>query len=109
METTDLIIDVINGIEEEDATEGNHTCDQGEYQVLIYWNNDNAFVVDVKRNGWPWSLPSHINRNLLIEVVKEKVKEIRLKHVEKEEAFRKEKEEREELKSVNWFGSMADH
>lgn len=109
METTDLITDIVQGIEDTYDTKGKHTCDQGEYQVVIRWENDNVIVADVTRNGSQWSLPSHINKELLISVVREKVKEIRQRLYEDEENYQRAKEEESQRRLVNWAGSMADH
>lgn len=109
METTDLITDIIQGIEDTYDTKGKHTCEQGEYQVVIRWDNDNVIVADVTRNGWPWRLPLHINKDLLFSVVREKVKEVEHRLYEDEENYQRKKEDESQRRLVNWFSSMADH
>ena len=89
MDTTELIIDAIYGIDEVNDTEGSCTCDYGGYSVRIEWAGRYVSITEVKKNGNSCKLPSNINKELLTDVVKEKIREISQKKMKKREQTRK--------------------
>lgn len=109
MDTKDLIIDAIYGIDEEDDIEGSYTCGYGEYLVRIEWDDTDACVAEVKKNGLPCKLPPNINEELLIDVVKEKIREISQKKNEEDRANEEARMQREHEKTINWSGTMAGY
>lgn len=107
MDTTDLIIEALSGVDEDYDIPGGYIFGYGEYLVWIKWDNTDAYVAEVIKNGLSCKLPSNINEELLIDVVKEKIKEISQKKNEEERANDEARMQEKHEKTINWSGSMV--